>query len=53
MIVDSSGIPFVGRSDRNNGVTARVSPLADITPKPKAGTLSVAGRWFAFAISSV
>ncbi|WP_152625252.1 hypothetical protein [Cellvibrio sp. OA-2007] len=42
MILDSSGIPFVGRSDRNNGVTARVSPLADITPNP-AGTLSVAG----------
>lgn len=42
MILDSSGIPFVGRSDRNNGVTARVSAIEGIAPNP-AGTLSVAG----------
>lgn len=39
---NSNGIPFVGRSDRNNGVTARVSPYPGATPNP-AGTLSVAG----------
>ena len=42
MTLDSSGIPFVGRSDRNNGVTARVSPIPGVVPNP-AGTLSVAG----------
>lgn len=42
MTQDSSGIPFVGRSDRNNGVTARVSAIQGVTPNP-AGTLSVAG----------
>lgn len=42
MTPDSSGIPFVGRSDRNNGVTARVSAIQGVTPNP-AGTLSVAG----------
>lgn len=42
MTLDTSGIPFVGRSERNNGVTARVSLVAGITPIP-AGTLSVAG----------
>ena len=42
MSIQSDGLPFVGRSDRNNGVTARVSPIASITPNP-AGTLSVAG----------
>lgn len=40
--LDAGGIPFVGRSERNNGVTARVAPIAGVTPIP-AGTLSVAG----------
>ena len=42
MTLDPSGIPFVGRSDRNNGVTARVAPIPGLTPNP-ARTLSVAG----------
>lgn len=42
MIVNDDGIPFVGRSDRNNGVTARVLPIVGVTPNP-SGTLSVAG----------
>jgi len=42
MLVDENGIPFVGRSDRNNGVTARVSLMTGVAPNP-AGTLSVAG----------
>ena len=42
MTVNDDGIPFVGRSDRNNGVTARVLPIDGITPNP-SGTLSVAG----------
>jgi hypothetical protein len=42
MVLDTEGIPFVGRSDRNNGVTAKVAPVHDTPPNP-AGTLSVAG----------
>lgn len=42
MTRDLAGIPFVARSDRNNGVTARVAPIAGLVPNP-AGTLSVAG----------
>lgn len=42
MSASADGIPFVGRSDRNNGVTARVAPILGILPNP-AGTLSVAG----------
>lgn len=42
MTPNIDGIPFVGRSERNNGVTARVSQIAGIKPNP-AGTLSVAG----------
>lgn len=42
MTPDPSGIPFVGRSERNNGVTARVASVGEINPIP-AGTLSVAG----------
>ena len=42
MTVNVNGIPFVGRSDRNNGVTARVALSPGVTPNP-AGTLSVAG----------
>jgi hypothetical protein len=42
MTASSTGIPFVGRSDRNNGVTARVLQIEGITPNP-AGTISVAG----------
>lgn len=42
MILDATGVPFVGRSDRNNGVTARVSPVPGLAPNP-ARTLSVAG----------
>ena len=42
MTLDRAGLPFVGRSERNNGVTARVAPVPGLTPNP-AGTLSVAG----------
>jgi len=42
MIHCPSGIPFVGRSERNNGVTGRVKQLSNVTPNP-SGTLSVAG----------
>jgi hypothetical protein len=42
MVVASDGVPFVGRSDRNNGVTARVAPIPGIEPLP-GGTLTVAG----------
>ncbi len=42
MTASSTGIPFVGRSDRNNGVTARVLQIEGIEPNP-AGTISVAG----------
>ena len=42
MTINSGGFPFVGRSDRNNGVTARVALSPDLVPNP-AGTLSVAG----------
>jgi len=42
MTLNFNGIPFVGRSDRNNGVTARVVLSPGVTPNP-AGTLSVAG----------
>lgn len=41
MVLDAAGIPFVGRSDRNNGVTARVAPVSGLAPNP-ARTLSVA-----------
>ena len=42
MVLSSTGIPFVGRSDRNNGVTARVEKIEGVMPNP-AGTISVAG----------
>jgi hypothetical protein len=42
MSLNATGIPFVGRSDRNNGVTARVAPVPGLVPNP-ARTLSVAG----------
>mgnify|MGYP000182668441 CR=1 FL=1 len=42
MTVVPDGVPFVARSDRNNGVTARVKLLPSVQPIP-AGTLSVAG----------
>lgn len=42
MTKNPDGIPFVGRSDRNNGVTARVTEIKGIKPNP-ANTLSVAG----------
>ncbi len=42
MTVNVNGIPFVGRSDRNNGVTAHVVFSSGIVPNP-SGTLSVAG----------
>lgn len=42
MTVNVNGIPFVGRSDRNNGVTARVALSPGVVPNP-SGTLSVAG----------
>ena len=37
MTINSGGIPFVGRSDRNNGVTARVALSPELVPNP-AGT---------------
>lgn len=37
---DSSAVNFVGRAARNNGVTARVKRIPDLTPA-KAGTISV------------
>ncbi len=37
----SDAVNFVGRAARNNGVTARVSPIIGITPAP-AGTITVA-----------
>ncbi|HID8400032.1 MULTISPECIES: restriction endonuclease subunit S [Serratia] len=42
MKCSDDGIPFVGRSDRNNGVTAFVKPIDGIEPNP-AGSISVAG----------
>ncbi len=42
MIHNPNGIPFVGRSERNNGVTGRVTQLPNVKPNP-SGTLSVAG----------
>lgn len=42
MTVDPNGIPFVGRSERNNGVTARVVEIAGKVTNP-AGSLSIAG----------
>lgn len=36
------GINFVSRTAKNNGVSAKVQPITDITPIP-AGTISVAG----------
>lgn len=42
MKIQPGGIPFVGRSDRNNGVTAYVAELPGAKINP-AGTLSVAG----------
>ncbi|WP_146009545.1 restriction endonuclease subunit S [Deinococcus planocerae] len=42
MTPDPAGVAFVGRSDRNNGVTGRVAAVPGIAPLP-AGTLTVAG----------
>ena len=42
MTPDPGGIAFVGRSDRNNGVTGRVARHPTIAPLP-AGTITVAG----------
>ena len=42
LALDRNGIPFVGRSGRNNGITARVAPVIGVAPNP-ANTLSVAG----------
>lgn len=42
MKIVPNGIPFVGRSDRNNGVTAYVEDLGNGRYNP-AGSLSVAG----------
>lgn len=39
---DEEGIPFVGRSAYNNGVTGRVAQIDDVPPQP-AGAISVAG----------
>lgn len=37
----TDAVNFVGRAARNNGVTAKVSPLPDLAPAP-AGTITVA-----------
>ena len=42
MSPDPFGVPFVGRSARNNGVTARVARIESVNPIA-AGTISVAG----------
>lgn len=39
---DDSGINFVSRTSKNNGVSAKVKKIADIEPIP-SGTISVAG----------
>lgn len=40
--LNPSGINFVSRSARNNGVSAKVNPVADVTPLA-AGLITVAG----------
>lgn len=40
--LDASGVNFVSRSARNNGITAKVAILPDISPSA-AGTITVAG----------
>lgn len=42
LIKDSGGINFVSRTSKNNGVSAKVRPVASIEPLP-AGTITVAG----------
>lgn len=42
LTVDQSGIAFIGRSAKNNGITGRVKPISGLDPIP-AGTLTVAG----------
>nr|WP_300836992.1 restriction endonuclease subunit S [uncultured Acetatifactor sp.] len=42
LIRDNSGIHFVSRTAKNNGVSAKVKPLSYIEPLP-AGTITVAG----------
>ncbi len=42
LIRDPQGFPFVSRTAKNNGVSARVAPLPNLEPIP-AGTISVAG----------
>lgn len=42
MTPDPDGVAFVGRSERNNGITGRVKQLPNVAPIP-AGTLTVAG----------
>jgi len=39
---DINGINFVSRTSKNNGVSAKVKPIADVEPLP-AGTITVAG----------
>lgn len=39
---DQNGINFVSRTSKNNGVSAKVKPISDVTPLP-AGTITVAG----------
>lgn len=39
---DPNGIPFVSRTEKNNGVVGRVKPISGIKPNP-ANTISVAG----------
>lgn len=42
MVVDLDGINFVSRTERNNGVSAKVKPVDGLEPLA-AGTISVAG----------
>lgn len=40
---DAQGINFVSRTEKNNGVSARVKPIPGLKPSP-GGTISVAGN---------
>lgn len=42
LVKDENGINYVGRSKKNNGITAKVLQIKDISPNP-AYTISVAG----------
>ena len=41
LTIDNDGIPFVARTERNNGITARIAKIDNVEPSP-AHSLSVA-----------